>query len=96
MFALFLARTSGRPIAEIMDMPSALFTLYQAAYRLQPWGERLTDTHFAHLSATVCNASGNFKTARQAKDFLLLKDTTPSGGLSKEARQFLKRRKKRG
>jgi len=79
-----------------MEMPSELFTLYQAAYRLQPWGERLTDAHFAHLAATVCNASGNFKTARQAKDFVLLKDTTPSGGLSKEARQFLKRRKKRG
>lgn len=96
MFALFLARTSGRPIAEIMDMPSSLFTLYQAAYRLQPWGERLDDVHFAQLSATVCNASGNFKTARQAKDFVLLKDISPGGGLSKEARNFLKRRKKRG
>lgn len=77
-------------------MPSELFTYWEAAYRLQPWGERLTDMQFAQVSATVCNASGNFKSPRQAKDFLLLKDTNPSGGLSKEARDFLKRQKKRG
>lgn len=73
-------------------MPSWEFTYWQAEYRRQPWGEVLQDVHFAQLAAAVCNASGNFKSPRRAEEFLLLKQaSTPAGGLSEEARKYLKR-----
>lgn len=71
-------------------MSALEFTYWKAAYRIQPWGERLDDVHFAQLAATVCNASGNYKSARQTKDFLLLKDHANPSGLSEAAQQFLK------
>lgn len=72
-------------------MPSWEFTYWLAEYRRQPWGEVLQDVHFAQLASAVCNASGNFKTPRRAEEFLLLKQaSTPAGGLSEEARKYLK------
>lgn len=81
----------GRPIAEILDWPSELFTYVLAEYRRQPWGESLQDVHFAQLAATVCNASGNFRSPRRTAEFLLLKPAASSSGLSEEARKYLKR-----
>lgn len=82
----------GRPIAEILEWPSELFTYVLAEYRRAPWGEALEDVHFAQLTATVCNASGNFKAPRRAEEFLLLKQSSAQGGgLSEEARKYLKR-----
>lgn len=76
-------------------MPSWEFTYWQAEYRRQPWGEQLQDVHFAQLAATVCNATGNFKTPKRAEDFLLLKQSTaPASGLSEEARKYLKESKR--
>ncbi|HRC61631.1 MAG TPA: hypothetical protein PLX85_00220 [Dehalococcoidia bacterium] len=75
-------------------MSSEEFTDWQAAYRIAPWGEHLADVHFAQLNATVCNASGNFKSPRETRSFLLLKDPSPKTSLSASARKYLKRPKR--
>lgn len=58
-FALLLARTIGRTLAELREcMTAHEFGLWQAAYVAEPWGEAREDLHAGIVAAAVTNVAG--------------------------------------
>lgn len=72
----------GLPLPEIASWPSALISLYQVYYRINPWGDHRADLRNAQLLAQTANLyrdESKRKRPYEVIDFMpfLQKDETP-------------------
>lgn len=76
-FALLLARTLGRTLAELGSMTAKEFALWQAEYLARPWGEERADLRAGIIASTVANYAGKQRAENAGlavpKDFMPFK-----------------------